>query len=254
MAQALARGLAGISITDHDSVDGVGPAKQAAAGSGLVVLSGIEISTENGTAEVHILGYNLNHQDPQLLDLLAGLRQDRWSRALEILAKLKILNKHLTPEDIAPADAKAAVGRLHIAKALVDKGLVPSLEEAFNLYLGFGQPAYVPHQKFTPAAAIAVIKQYGGLSFMAHPGVTRCDQVIPAMIQAGLNGIEVFYPSHTPEQISHYSQLSRKNGLLMSGGSDFHGQGSGLSPREIEGMTLPDKHWKNILNAAGALN
>lgn len=254
VAQAKDKDLAAIAITDHDSVDGIDQAKQALDGSGPTVLAGLELSTENDTAEVHVLGYNLDYHNSQLLELLSGLRQSRWNRALEILEKLKKLNKHLTVEDISPPDDKASVGRLHIAMALVKKGLVTDLEEAFRLYLNLGQPAYVPHKKFTPVEGLEVIRQFGGLSFLAHPGVSRCDHVIPEMIRAGLAGIEVFYPRHTAEQVSHYSQICRKNGLLMSGGSDFHGPGSNLYPLEIGRMTLSDKHWKAILNTIGSLN
>lgn len=253
VALAAQKGLLAIAITDHDSVEGVEPARQAAQNLNLEVLPGIEMSTEDGVQEVHILGYGLDFTDQVLRTLLAELRRGRWSRALAILERLKRLDKHLSPEDIAPADNRASVGRLHIAKALVKKGLVGHVEEAFSLYLNSGQPAYVPHDKFTPAQAIEVIRHHGGLPFLAHPGVSRCDHLIPGLIAAGLAGIEVFYSRHTPEQVGHYSQICRKNGLLLSGGSDFHGtaSGAGFYPAEIGRAVISDKHWKMIVKALG---
>lgn len=255
VAQAAKKKLLAISITDHDSVESVGPARRAAQqlDSAPEILPGIEMSTEDGAQEVHILGYGLDIADQGLQKLLAELRRSRWSRALAILAKLERLDKHLTPEDIAPSDEQASVGRLHIAKALMKKGLVGNVEEAFLLYLNSGQPAYVPHDKLTPAQAIEVIGRCGGLAFLAHPGVSRCDHLIPGLIGAGLAGLEVFYPRHNPEQVSRYSQICRKNGLLLSGGSDFHGPAAsaGLYPPEIGRAVISDKHWKLILKALG---
>lgn len=224
-------GLTAIAITDHDTVAGIDRAKQAGRSAGLEIVPGIELTTEDFEAELHILGYFIDRRDPGLLQALMQIQQGREKRIFKICDKLAELGLELDPERVFALAGHRAAGRPHVAKAMIEAGLVKDFKEAFRKYINFRGPAYVSHYKLSPAEAIKLIRAAGGLAVFGHPAVSNCDQALPELISAGLAGIEAYYSGHNSSQTRHYLGLAEKYGLLVTGGSDFHGTGAG---REIK--------------------
>jgi 3',5'-nucleoside bisphosphate phosphatase len=233
-------GLTTISITDHDIIDGIEPAMEEGKKLGIKVIPGIEFTTDVPEAEIHILGYYIDYKAQWLKDLLVKIREGRTNRVYKIIEKLKNLDINLSAKDVLALAEKGSVGRPHVARALLKAGLVKSVQEAFFKYLSNDGPAYVPHFRLTPADAIQTIIKAGGLPVFAHPAVSKRDNLIPEFAADGLAGIEVYYAKHSDLQIKHYQAIARKNGLLMTGGTDFHGLGTG---RDIQlgDLKLNDK-------------
>jgi hypothetical protein len=249
VAHACALDLTAIAITDHDSVDSVVPALKAACGTDLTVISGVELSTSHGEMDVHILGYFVNPHDRPLLDTLHRFRAIRRERAVEIVDALSDAGMTVSLDRVLALSADGAVGRSHVARALVDAGLVPTVGEAFQRFLGRGRPFYRPKPPADPALAVRTIVQSGGIAILAHPGVTGADSLLPTLLDAGLGGIEAYHAEHTPAQRSHYAALARDLGLLVTGGSDYHGiPGAGV---ELGSVEIPD-HVLTDLVAASA--
>lgn len=222
---ARAAGLTAIALTDHDIVDGIGRAQtEARAGDGKIeVIPGIEFTTENKQCEAHILGYFIDPDNAELAAALAQIQAGRVKRIYKIAKKLRALKIEVEPEEILAASGGKAPGRPHVAKVLVNRGYVSTIKEAFNRYIDSRGPAYVPHYKLAPAEAVGLIKRSGGIPVFAHPVITNCDELIGELIGAGLRGIEAIYPGYSPDQIERYRALALKHGLLITGGSDYHG-------------------------------
>jgi hypothetical protein len=221
VAMALQLGLETIAITDHDTLGGVAATMQAAAGTGLRVIPGVEISTEAPNAEVHILGYLIDYHDEQLARALSRFRTARLERAQEILARLGELGIALSWEHVLSLADGGTVGRPHIARALRERGYVASVPDAFARYLANGQPAYVPRLKVVPQQAIRLIHDGGGIAVLAHPWEIRA--LLPDLVAQGLAGLEVYYTGYGAEMTALLRQLATQHGLLCTGGSDFHG-------------------------------
>lgn len=217
-------GLAAIAITDHDNVAGIEPALKAGATLGVEVIPGVEINTEWHSLEIHILGYYVDWRDEGFLNLLAGLRESRLGRLDRMLDRLRSVGIHLARDRILAISGEAGVGRPHVARAMVEAGYVASEKEAFERFLAQGQVAYVPRAKLTPAEAVGEILRVNGIPVLAHPGLLSHDEIIPDLIAAGLLGLEVFYPEHSEETVARYLALAKARGLLVTGGSDWHGQ------------------------------
>lgn len=217
------RGLSIIAITDHDSVDAFPDAIAYGKEFGVEVIPGVELSATVDDKDVHILGYFIDYTNQRLLDYLHFFRRERVKRAERIVAKLNSINVPLTMESVMERAGKGAVGRPHIASALVDKGLTNSYHEAFEKFIGNGGPAYERKFHLTPHEAITLISSSGGLSFLAHPGKFTSDERINQLINCGLDGIEVIHPSHSPTETTYYRGVVSEYFLLESGGSDFHG-------------------------------
>lgn len=211
-----------VSITDHDTVDGISEAIESGKKYGIEVIPGLEISSDIRDREVHILAYFFDQNNKELEDYLKFFRAERIKRAIRIIDKLNALNLPLELEDVMTIARNSAVGRPHIAKALFQKGLVSNYFEAFSKYIGNGCPAYERKVHVSPRSAFKIISDAGGLSFLAHPG-NLPDTIMVELIEAGLDGIEVLHPSHLPYQIKHYRGIVNEFFLLESGGSDFHG-------------------------------
>ena len=218
--------LSPIALTDHDTVAGIPEALQSALEGGVEIIPGVELSVDEGDHQVHILGYFIRWEDPALQGILHLLGQRRWERLQEMLRRLLRMGISLSPEEVVRVAGKGTVGRLHVARALLLRGEVGSLEEAFERYLGVGRPAYVPQVGFTIRDAIGAIRNAGGVSVLAHPGRDGLDLLHP-LLQAGLQGIEVFHPSHTSQEILLLTRLAATHGLLITGGSDCHGLARG---------------------------
>jgi predicted metal-dependent phosphoesterase TrpH len=226
-------GLAGIAITDHDTVAGVDEALEEGERTGVTVVPGVEISTVYEGQDIHVLGYWIDHKDPQLLERLEQMRNVRDSRNRMILERLNELGLAITMDDVlaslqAAKKADETIGRPHIADALLRKGYVSSIAEAFDRYLGKGAAAYMNPPRIDPFTGVAWILDAGGVPVLAHPGLYSMDELIPLLAERGLAGVEVYHSDHSPEQEQHYKQLAGQLGLLMTGGSDFHGERGGV--------------------------
>lgn len=225
----LARGLGleAVAITDHDTLDGIGPAMDAGRRVGLEIVPGVELSTEHGSSEVHILGYYINLDHQEFLAHLHKFKLARVERAEKIVHRLNDLDIDLTMSRVLALAGEGTVGRPHIARALVELGVVSSVAEAFDELLGTGKPAYVPRYKYSPFRAVRLITEAGGVPVLAHPGLNKDDRLIAALVESGLKGVEVYHPDHSASVSRHYLALCRQYGLVATGGSDYHGQGWG---------------------------
>jgi len=223
VARAAALGVAGLALTDHDTVAGLIEAEIAATERGLAFIGGIELSArvDPSGREVHLLGYFVDPTRPQLRETLAGRRAARVRRLHAICARLAELDCPLDPEAIL-ASARGNVGRPHVAQALISAGYARDTNDAFRRYLGRAGRAYVPAGRLAAHSAIELIHDAGGVAVFAHPGVESIDSAIADLTAAGLDGLEVAHPAHDEGQRARYRRLARENGLVGTGGSDFH--------------------------------
>ena len=227
VAQAAAAGLEAIALTDHDTLAGVPHAWNSMLKHGIQVIAGVEISAEYEPGMLHLLGYFPAYPDG-LEIALEKVQAARRQRVPKIIEKLNALGCMLTEKDVMAEAGDAQIGRPHIARALLRKGCVRSFDEAFDEYLGKGRKAYVPKEKMTWEKAMSLIIRYGGLPVLAHPYTLSlrtkdAEAFIKGLKEAGLAGVEVYYPDHTPEQTACYARLASRLGLLATGGTDFHG-------------------------------
>jgi predicted metal-dependent phosphoesterase TrpH len=228
--------LAAIAVTDHDSTLAVARAASAAAPLGMEVIPGVELSAREGDRDIHILGLHL--EDLSTLELtLSRFRDSRVTRAAAIVAKLNSLGLAITMDDVERESAGSAIGRPHIARALVARGLVASVRIAFDRYLAAGRPAYVAKDLFTVAGALELIHRAGGIAVFAHPGADGSVETLSRFRALGLDGVEVRHPSHSAEDIARISTIAAHLGLLRSGGSDWHGFDAGR--RKLGGEQIP---------------
>ncbi|MGE0469938.1 MAG: PHP domain-containing protein [Nitrospira sp.] len=221
-------GVTALAITDHDITTGLVEASAAGEALGIEIIPGVEISSILGNSELHILGYFLDWQDTHLNERLKTLRDSRHRRNPKIVERLQSLGIDLTYDEVRALAGGDSVGRPHIARALMDKGVVTSAKEAFDRFLADGKPAYVPRDLPSPAEAIHWIKAARGLAVLAHPTWVRCtDQSLIELVRQlkadGLDGVEVYYSTHAARQTREYLSLAQQLGLLVTGGSDFHG-------------------------------
>ncbi len=217
-------GLKGIGITDHDTIQGWTEAMKAGMETGIEVIRGIELNTDMNGLEVHVLGYEMQPDSSYLRKHLGILQEARVQRMHEIISKLQDLNIKITVEDVRRFAGGESVGRPHIAQALVELGYVISTREAFDRFIGPGAPAYVPRYKLSPIQGIELIRESGGVPVLAHPGLKGLDEHIPIWVDAGLQGLEISHSDHSSEDEKRYIEIAEKYGLIMTGGSDFHGE------------------------------
>ena len=225
VARARAAGLTTISITDHDTVAAIAEVTELAGGMGIRVIPGIEITAVDGGRDVHMLGYFFDPDSATLAALLERQRALRIARVREIGDRLAALRMPIDVEMVLRAAAKpgSSVGRPQIARELLRTGHVASVQEAFDLWLATGRPAFVVRTGPSPASVVAAIHEAGGIASMAHPGVTRRDELIGPLIDNGMDAIEVYHSDHTPEVEHSYLTIAERHGVAVSGGSDFHG-------------------------------
>ncbi len=229
-------GLGAIAITDHDTLEGAKQALASGIPPTLEFLTGVEISVTppphiRCSGSFHLLGYALSVEDPPLNDILSKLQDARKNRNPEILRRLSDLGIEITGADLLQAAEDGnQVSRPHIARAMVDKGVVFTIDDAFDQYLGKGRPAFVDKFRLSCPRAIEMIHDAGGLAVLAHPGLlnladgTRPEDLAGGLKEMGLDGIEVLYPEHGPELEARYTDICRRFDLLMTGGTDFHGE------------------------------
>lgn len=238
--EAAAAGLRTIAVTDHDTVAGVTAAAAAAMRAGLTSVPGIEMTASAAGRDLHILGYYLDIDDVGLLAFLAARRDERRARVVAIGERLRAIG---APVDLAsildvPAASGRALGRPAVARALVAAGFAADISDAFHRYLAEGRPAFVVRPGVPPADVITRIHDAGGLASLAHPGKMHVDTLVPAFVAAGLDAIEVYHPDHTPDDTARYLAMAHAHGLLVTGGSDYHGPGSGRTSG-LGSVTLP---------------
>ncbi len=233
VARAARLALKVIAITDHDTTAGVAEAMAAGRAEGVEVIPGVEINTDVPGSEVHVLGYFVDPDHAELNEQLARIREGRVGRARRMAEVLTEMGAPVSFERILQIAGEGAVGRPHVAQALLEAGHVRSFQDAFDRYIGRSSPAYVEREKFTPAQACALIRRAGGLPVLAHPvffdrygairGVVDFDQALPELIAAGLAGLEVYYPNYDAVTNEYLLGIARRFGLLVTGGTDFHG-------------------------------
>lgn len=223
------KGLSAVAITDHDCVDGIVPAQQVAQEMSIEVIPGVELTTESEDREIHIIGLFIDYQKEWFAQKLEQIRQFRVQRMREMIGRLKENGIEVEEEEVfSLSTTSGSVGRLHLARVLLSKGVVGSIKQAFDMYIGENNCCYVKRMRITPQEAIAMIKNLGGIPVLAHPGMQNCDELIVRLLPEGLMGIEVFHINHTPREMHYYSELAKKYNLLISGGSDCHGEGKGV--------------------------
>lgn len=223
------KGLKVIAITDHDSVEGNKDAIDEGAAIGLGILPGMEISVEYSCGSMHLLGYCLDIESDFLKEKLEFLQGVRRERNAKILNKLRASGIALEYGDIIRLSSGKQIGRLHFATALTNLGYSATRQEAFNRFLKKGRPAYADRFRFNPEEAIGLVLKSKGIPVLAHPctlgsrSPKEFEALIMELVQWGLQGIEVYYPDHTDEQVHYYRSVAEKYGILTTGGSDYHG-------------------------------
>ncbi len=245
---AVGRGVSALSLADHDCVDGIEEARNAARDTGIAIISGVELSSEFQQKDLHILGYAFDENNDELKSMLERFRDTRHKRGLKIIENLKKMGVELDPREVLAKSADGALGRPHIAETLIENGFVSNHSEAFAKFLGEQSPAYVKKHKLSPQDAIKRIHQAGGLAFIAHPG-NLLDNGIQDLMPFGFDGIEVVHPNHSNSDTEKLKSLADKYGLLMSGGTDYHG----FSGRDIQigELELPQALWEPLRKELG---
>lgn len=251
-----------IAITDHDTTAGVAEGVAAGSALGVEVIPGVEINTDVPQAEVHVLGYFVDPQHVELNLQLARIREGRVGRARKMAAALSAMGAPVRFERILEIAGEGAVGRPHVAQALIEAGHVRGYQDAFDRYIGRNSPAYVEREKFTPAEACALIRRAGGIAVLAHPAtydrfgaitmVVEPERALPELIAAGLGGIEVYYPRHDAITIQYLLGIAQRYGLAITGGTDFHG----IRPNDpdLGGIYVPMKAVRRLREAWTATN
>jgi hypothetical protein len=244
---AKAKGLQAIAITDHDTIDGLEEGLLEGNRIGFEVIPGIEVSAEHSPGSMHLLGYFFDIHHQLLNERLRYLQKARAERNPKIVGRLNHLGIDVTYEEVVKVSGGGQVGRPHFAQLLFEKGYVNSIQEAFERFLKKGASAYVDKFRFTAKEAIHFINEANGLAVIAHPntlgmrGVSELENLLLRLIGDGLKGIEVYYPEHSSLEVAQYKVLAERYGLLMTGGTDYHG----IEKNELDigvgrgGMKLP---------------
>ncbi len=238
------------SLTDHDSVDGLDLARRVADAAALTFVPGVELSAYWGSVEFHVLGYFIDPTNPSLRTFLKTTQDARRTRLHAMLSRLQAMGMRIPFEEVLARANNGNVGRPHVARALVDHGFVSSADAAFDRYLGTDRPAYVPRPDVTVQDAIAVIRNAGGIASLAHPGLHNRDDAIPDLVAAGLAAIEVYHPKHGFGGARRYRRIARRHGLLVTGGSDYHGETGGERACGPGTPSLPEEEFARLRSAA----
>lgn len=243
--------LSVIAITDHDTVDGVIPALEAAKSfPGLRVIPGVEISTDVSTGEVHVLGYFIDYEYRELLDTLSRMRNSRLERAKKMVEKLRNLGVLIEWNRVKEIAGESSIGRPHIAQAMIEKGYITVFKEAFSKYIGWGGPAYVKREKLTPAEAVELILRAKGQPVLAHPlTVNEPEKLIIELKGYGLVGIETYYHDSNAEEVTWMAELAARYNLISTGGTDYHGLDDSTETM-IGGVDVPAESVEKLIALA----
>lgn len=216
-------GLGAIGIADHDTMGGIKEALDTGYRNNITVVPGVEINTDFGKHELHILGYFIDPDSAYLHEKLDYLRSERMSRGIRIVERLNQIGLKISMDRVKEIADGAVIGRPHIGRAIVEAGYAGSLNSAFGKYLVQGTPGFIDRYKLTPVDAIQIVKASGGVAIMAHPAKTHDDEIISELVEAGLQGLEAYHTDHTSRQRRRYIKMAKKYNLLVTGGSDYHG-------------------------------
>ena len=226
---AKTKGLQAIAITDHDTIEGLEEGLGEGARVDFEVIPGVEISAEHSPGSMHLLGYFFDIYHPLLRERLQYLQKARAERNPKIAENLRRLGIRVTFEEVVEASGGGQVGRPHFAQVLLEKGYVRSFQEAFDRFLKKGAPAYVDKVRFSPKEALRFITEANGVAVLAHPktlgvnGFSALESLLTKLVEEGLKGIEVYYPEHSAAEVAQFKALAERMGLLMTGGTDYHG-------------------------------
>lgn len=237
---AIEQCLDGIAITDHDTITGIEAAiVHSNKYDGFRVIPGIEFSCIFNDEEVHILGYFIDYRDKDLIKITGELKNSRLTRGIKMVNRINELGLDLSLEEVKELSGEEYIGRPHIARALVKRGYVDDVTEAFTKYLDRGRAAYIERYKITLDETISLIKKIGGIPILAHPGILKDISIINHCISLGICGLECIHSKHTKDDTDYLINIARSNNLIVTGGSDFHGD-------LIRGESLLGKYFVNI--------
>jgi 3',5'-nucleoside bisphosphate phosphatase len=245
-----AKGLAVLALTDHDTMEGCGRMAQACAAAGLEFVPGAELTAELDGQELHLLGYYLEPECALLIEEMAKFQNVRQDRIREMVARLNHLGIPLDPEAVFKLANCRSPGRPHVGRALVEAGFCTSQDEAFDRFLRRNKPAWVPKFKMSAPETMDLIHRAGGVAVLAHPGLNRSDDVIPPLVEAGLDGLECYHTRHSLSAAERYVALAEQHDLLITGGSDCHGLNKGRPL--IGSIKLPYQHVQQLRQAVNA--
>lgn len=246
--KTVAHGLKTVSIVDHDEIGALDEAIEYGKTMGVEVIPGVELSVSYKQFDLHVLGYCFDHKNPELVEHLNLFKKERIQRAEKMVASLTRLGMPISFEAVMRKAGHGSVGRPHIANVLLDDGYVYSFQEAFNKYIGNGKPAHVGKLKIDIQAVLQLVKAAGGVCSIAHPGLELSNDDLLTLIKEGVDAIEVVHPKHNKEKTSQLRQLAENNGVLTTGGSDFHG---GTKGEEALGKyKVPDEVVQNLKELA----
>jgi predicted metal-dependent phosphoesterase TrpH len=226
-AEAKRRDLKSVALTDHDTVEGCARMGTACEALGIEFIPASELTAELGSEEIHLLGYFLDTSNPRLLRELSKFQEVRQQRIRDMVARINDYGIPLRAEDVFTLANCRSPGRPHVARAMVQEGFCGGMDEVFERFLKKGKPAWVPKFKMSAADAIELIHQAGGLAVLAHPALNRNDNLIPPLVELGLDGLECYHTKHTPSATQNYLEMAQRLGLLVTGGSDCHGTSKG---------------------------
>jgi 3',5'-nucleoside bisphosphate phosphatase len=244
-------GIRTMSVTDHDTVAAVSQVGAVARDSGIAFVPGIEITAVYEGRDVHMLGYFIDPENSAFEQFLERQRADRVRRLGEMVDRLTDLGKPVNREKVlAKKEAGGSLGRPMVAKALVKAGHATDMRQAFDELIGEGKPAFVPRVGPEPSEVVSIIARAGGVCSLAHPGLLKRDDLIPGMVAAGLTALEAFHSDHDPETTERYLSLAQRYGILVSGGSDYHGEP--VRRKAAFGTVgLPLEHFERLSACAG---
>ena len=243
-------GLSAMALTDHDTVEGCLRMASACEKAGIEFVPGTELTAEVDGYEVHLLGYFLDLTNARFLAEMSSFQNVRQDRIREMVARLNEIGIPLKEETVFKLANCRSPGRPHVARALIQEGFCTTMDEAFERFLKKHRRAWVPKRRMSAADAIALVHEANGLAVLAHPGLNRTDDMIPALVEAGLDGIECFHTKHNPAMAEHYLSLAARHRLLVSGGSDCHGMSKG---RPLIGTVKLDfRYYEALRDAATA--
>ncbi len=242
------KGFSALALTDHDTVDGLPEFFEACAANGLQPMTGMELTCQIGVREVHLLGYDFDMAHQRLCEELKVQQEHRAQRVQRMIEKLRGLNIDISLDQVMARAGKASLGRPHVALALVESGVVQTVDRAFAEYLVRGAPGFVDKPRLGVKEAIRLIREAGGIAVLAHPGIAHTDGAIPELVRAGLQGLEVWHSKHDESTVRKYLQMTERYKLLATGGSDCHGM---TKQKQLLGLIkLPMERFQAIKEAA----
>jgi len=246
---AARRGLSVLAVTDHDTVDALAEADEAASRHGITLVAGVELSTTVPTGEIHVLGYFVDRHDDVLTARLADLASARVRRVERMIDRLHDLGYPVNRDAILAEAGVGSIGRPHVARALMAIGAASSVSDAFDRFLSAGRPAYIPREPFTPEDAVGLLADHGAVPTLAHPFSTGdIERTLRRLVPAGLRGFETYYAEYAPEQHRELRIIADAWGLVPTGGSDYHGAGF-REGRELGAAPVPEETFERLAEA-----